>query len=121
MTPYMEQCLGTLQTSSLATPTDAVLSAWVRLQRIVDTYATVLGQTSPGNKANLSNPSIKLNLHNATKQLQEWKTEVAETLVNGIIFLLRGYGAIADSGRRTTHAVRNSPLSFPWDLPVRRI
>lgn len=74
-----------IQTSACTVSTDAVLSAWVRLQSIVDTYATALGLRNPGSRRDLSDPSTQLNLHNATKQLEGWKREVPETVMNGII------------------------------------
>lgn len=85
-TEYVEQCLEALEASPRAIPTDALLTAWGRLQRIIDISAAALGLRSHDNAVNVSDAGTQLTLQNCTKQLQDWKKNVPLSAINGKTF-----------------------------------
>lgn len=86
-TTYIGECVEVLETSLYAAPTDAVLAGWARLQYTIDLSATTLGLRDQGIKMDMSDTRTQLNLKNCSKQLEHWKRNVPEAVINGDIFL----------------------------------
>ena len=104
-TPAMECYLKRLQTSPSAVSTDAVMIAWVELQRVVDTTAGVLslhatigdagGSTTSIDDASLtasyekipdlSDPGVQRNLKDVTRRLEQWRHDHSRCMTSTLL------------------------------------
>ncbi|CAK7202043.1 hypothetical protein SEUCBS139899_004761 [Sporothrix eucalyptigena] len=103
-TPPMAEYLRRLETSPHAASTDAVMVAWVHLQRTVDMTAGALRLramvrnsngatvTLADNTSNayedvpdLSDPSIQATLQDVTRQLEQWRRDHSRCMTNSLL------------------------------------
>lgn len=69
---YMDECIGVLETSSDALPSDRVLCQWVKLQRLTDDITAQLQGDSP---MVASDPKSRNNPKGFEHQLSEWEQQ----------------------------------------------
>lgn len=104
-TPAMDGYLKRLQTSPKAAPTDAVMVAWVQLQRVVDTTTDMHGlRATIGNAGgsstniddasltasydkipDITDPGVQRNLKDATRRLEKWREDHSRCMTNSLL------------------------------------
>lgn len=82
---WLEECLITLETSSEAAPSDRRLTAWVRVQRVMEECNNTFSLDDPGNTASLSDNRVQQTLKGYERQLESLRRTFSSIpgLING--------------------------------------
>ncbi len=79
---WMADCMEYLEASPDAAPTDKLLMAWIRFERIMEECANSFSFDDPSAAPSLMEPRTQLMLKGFEKQLETWKTSIAPSIMN---------------------------------------
>ncbi len=78
--PYLDNCLEILETSSEAIPSDLILCHWVRLQHISDDVGMQFSIEDPATCNGLDDPKVRFAMNGFESQLQSCsETKIPKT------------------------------------------
>ncbi|KAL8763965.1 MAG: hypothetical protein Q9184_000408 [Pyrenodesmia sp. 2 TL-2023] len=98
--PYMDECLDYLSTSSEALPSDSILLEWVRLQRLADDLGNQIS-VDESTDVGMSDMKTQYALKGFERQMKDWEKEASKQKAS------RKW-SLADAGRW-----RESPVNVP--------
>lgn len=79
---WMDECLEFFETSSQTAPTDKLLIAWVKLQKLGDQTGPLFSFDDPTAPMTISENLMRLNLAVFEKKMNQWKDNVSESMMN---------------------------------------
>ena len=79
---WMAECMEYLETSSDAAPTDKLLIAWIKLQRIMEECGNSFSFDDPSSTPSLSENHTQFVLRGFEKQLENWKNNTTPSLMD---------------------------------------
>ena len=77
-TPWMDDCLDTLESSPAASATDRMLSAEVRLQRIAESNYSLFAFDDTSRRVGLDETRVQILLRGFESQLDDWNRDYGQ-------------------------------------------
>ena len=75
-TPFMQECVETLETSPDAAPSDRALCAWVQMQHISEQVGTAFCMDDPSANVSMNDSTVQYALKGFENSLENWSKEV---------------------------------------------
>ncbi|CZT03367.1 related to cercosporin resistance protein [Rhynchosporium graminicola] len=75
-TPFMAECIGVLETSSEALPSDKSFCQWIRSQHIAEDIGTQFSMDDPSATVSISDPKVQYALKGFEIELEKWVSQI---------------------------------------------